>query len=576
VSKETIKVPDIGDASDVEVIEVCVSPGDRVEKDDSLLVLESDKASMEVPSPRAGTVESVIVELGNKVSEGDEILVMSGAEDAENDTDSSNENEAQSTPEKAADADNEASEEAPATESGDDAQATATSDDHDTEQADESSGTGDLDVVVPDIGDAEDAEVIEINISNGDRVEKDDTLIVLESDKASMEIPAPQAGVVKSVQVEVGDKLSEGAPICILEIADDTGTQERSDDTATTSKASRQAADEERVEAPPEQARTTSDKPAASQDTENPPTITSAEMVYAGPAVRLLAREFGVDLGQVPPTGPRGRIVKEDVQDFVKSALGSGAGATAQGAGIPPIPEVDFSKFGKVEQVAMSRLKKLTATAMHRSWLNVPHVHHTDEADITDLEAFRAQCKAQAETRKVKLTPLPFLLKACVAALREYPQFNVSLAPCGTELIQKYYYNIGVAMDTPAGLMVPVVRAVDQKGIWELAEELAALGNKGQKGKLSPEDIQGGCFTVSSLGALGGTGFTPIVNAPEVAILGVSKTQVKPVYLDGEFVPRQLLPLTLGYDHRAVNGVDAGHFMAYLTRLLSDIRGLIL
>jgi len=294
----------------------------------------------------------------------------------------------------------------------------------------------------------------------------------------------------------------------------------------------------------------------------------------AGPAVRLMARELGVDLAKVPATGPKGRILKEDVQTYVKTALEQGA--QTQGAGIPVLPEIDFSKFGEVEEKPLTRIQKLTAAAMQRSWLNVPHVTQFDEADITDLEEFRAQNKSKAQARDLKLTPLPFLLKACAVALREHPQFNVSLSASGKSLIHKNYCHIGIAMNTPVGLMVPVVRDVDKKGIWELAEELTELGLKGQQGKLTKADLEGGCFTISSLGAIGGTGFTPIVNTPEVGILGVSRTQVKPVYIEEEFVPRKMLPLTLSYDHRAINGVDAGQFMTCLTRLLADIRRLVM
>jgi pyruvate dehydrogenase E2 component (dihydrolipoamide acetyltransferase) len=287
-----------------------------------------------------------------------------------------------------------------------------------------------------------------------------------------------------------------------------------------------------------------------------------------------MARELGVDLSQVTATGPRGRILKEDVQAYVKKALTQGGGAA--GAGIPPVPDIDFAAFGEIEAQPLSRIQKLTAAAMQRSWLNVPHVAHFDEADITDLEEFRAQNKEKAKARELKLTFLPFLLKACAVALREHPQFNVSLSADGDTLIHKKYCHIGIAMDTPAGLMVPVIRDVDKKGIWELAEEMTALGEKGKTGKLSKADLTGGCFTISSLGAIGGTAFTPIVNLPEVAILGVSKTQVKPVFIEDAFVPRKMLPITLSYDHRAVNGVDAGQFMTCLTRLLADIRRLVM
>ena len=408
--------------------------------------------------------------------------------------------------------------------------------------------------------------LIEVNIAVGDQVNKEDTLIVLESDKASMEIPSSVSGTVKSLQVKVGDKLDEGAVIAELELKLEAGGQPKTSAS--------------RVDAPVSSA---TDKAAIPQAPEKPPAPVTLPVsktggeVYAGPAVRLMARELGVDLTLVSASGPKGRIVKEDVQAYVKNALTQGDGAQGDGAqtsAIPAVPEIDFSAFGEIEEQPLTRIQKLTAAAMQRSWLNVPHVTQFDDADITDLEEFRAQNKSKAQQRELKLTPLPFLLKACAVALREHPRFNVSLATSGETLIFKKYCHIGIAMDTPVGLMVPVVRDVDKKGIWELAEELTELGLKGQEGKLSKADLEGGCFTISSLGAIGGTGFTPIVNTPEVGILGVSKTQVKPVYIEEEFVPRKMLPLTLSYDHRAINGVDAGQFMTCLTRLLADIRRL--
>ena len=525
-----VLVPDIGDVKDVEVIEVAVKEGDNVEKDATLIVLESDKASMEIPAPQAGVVKAINVGAGDKVSEGSLILVLEAASQAA--SVATKKQETAKTPKAAPVANPSKMEES-------------------------------LTIKVPDIGDASEVEVIEIAVAVGDSVAVDDTLIVLESDKASMEIPATHAGIVEAVLLEVGQKVKQGAPIVVL-------AQSLSSAAPAESPAKNESLSRLNSQAKPN----SGTEPVAVSQQVLP--AKSGKLVYAGPAVRMLARELGVDLTQVKASGPRGRIVKEDVQNFVKQALSEKSKAAPAGSGIPAVPAIDFSQFGEIKLVPMSRVKKLTAAAMHRSWLNVPHVTHFDEADISDLEEFRASKKSQAAERGLKLTPLPFLIKACAAALKKYPQFNVSLAPSGEEIIQKFYFNIGIAMDTPAGLMVPVIRNADKKGVWELAEETTELGAKGQAGKLSKEDLQGGCFTISSLGSIGGTGFTPIVNTPEVAILGVSKTQVKPVFINSEFLPRQMLPLTLSYDHRAINGVDAGQFMTFLTQVLADIRKLVL
>lgn len=533
---QKVAVPDIGGEQEVEVIEISVKPGDRVEENDTLIVLESDKASMEVPSPYAGEVKGISVKVGDKVAEGTDI--------AELELESSEPDAQQEIP-------------------SDEPTKPASDSEPETDTHEPGSGKT-IVVTVPDIGDASDVEVIEVAVAEGDQVAQDDTLVVLESDKASMEIPSPHEGLVGSLLLKVGDKVGEGSPVLELQTSA-ASSEAESSGTPPVDKASNQN-DEQKQE----------QKPTAPKSEEKPPG--AGVLVYAGPAVRMLARELGVDLAKVAPTGPRERILKEDVQNYVKQVLQSEGSKQPSGSGfnISSIPEVDFSQFGEVEEIAMSRVQKLTATAMHRSWLNVPHVTHFDEADITDLEEFRALKKEQASKRGLKLTPLPFLLKACAAALKQHPQFNVSLASSGDALIHKQYCNIGIAMDTPAGLMVPVLRDVDKKGVWELVEEATELGLKGQQGKLKKEDLQGGCFTVSSLGAIGGTGFTPIVNTPEVAILGVSRTQIKPLYLNNEFVPRKMLPLTLSYDHRAINGVDAGKFVTFLTQVLADIRKLVM
>jgi pyruvate dehydrogenase E2 component (dihydrolipoamide acetyltransferase) len=543
VSQQTLTVPDIGGAEDAEVIEVCVAVGDRVEVEQSLIVLESDKASMEVPAEHAGTVIEVLVKEGDGLAEGSPIVVI--------ETDAVEATALPVSPppvEPALAATKpEITEPAPAKAS--------------ESVAIQASEQG---VAVPDIGTDEAVEVIEIVVAPGDTVAEGDSLIVLESDKASMEVPAPFGGEVISLSVAIGDQVRQGDAIAVVKSA---------------------ATETESVATPVE-----AEKPPAGIPAQAPPVITASPAatevdtpapvvggsVYAGPAVRKLAREFGVELSQVDGTGPKGRILKEDVQNFVKSSLGSKSGGPTSGAGIPPIPEIDFSAFGEVDVQPLSRIDKLTAENMHRSWLNVPRVTQFDEADITEMESFRASMKAEAEKKGVKLTPLPFLLKACAAALLDNPKLNSSMGSDGESLVYKNYVHIGMAVDTPAGLVVPVVRDVDKKSLWQLAEETADLALRARDRKLKIQDMQGACFTISSLGGIGGTGFTPIINAPEVAILGVSKLAVKPIWNGSEFEPRKMLPLALAYDHRVVNGADGGRFVTQLCASLADIRRLLL
>jgi len=383
-----------------------------------------------------------------------------------------------------------------------------------------------------------------------------------------MDVPSPAAGVVKSIKVKVGDKVSKGSPI--LDLETEGAAPARSASKAEPKSESKSA------DKPKAAATATESKPQAAATLPEQASGGAGAEVYAGTAVRKLARELGVDLGKATGTGSRGRIVKEDVDAYVKGILQGGAAAPAAGAGLPDIEDIDFSQFGEIEEVEMSKLHRVTAQNMSKNWLNVPHVTQFDEADVTELEEFRSEQKALAEKKGIKLTPLPFIVKACARALQEHPQFNVSLHSSGTKIIQKKYVHIGVAVATPAGLMVPVVKNVDRKTIWEIAAEIAELGEKAKNRKLSKDDMQGACFTVSSLGNLGGTGFTPIVNAPEVAILGVSKTTIKPVYINKAFEPRKMLPFALSYDHRAVNGVDGGMFCNTLSTLLNDIRLLAL
>lgn len=528
------RVPDIGDASDVEVIEVTVAVGDVVEEGDTLIVLESDKASMEIPAPSAGTIQSLAVSEGAKVGEGDEIAVILGSAAAA----------------------------APASPASETVPAAAPV----AEPAATPVASGSIDVAVPDIGDASDVEVIEVAVSVGDTVFEGDTLIVLESDKASMEIPAPADGRVQAISVKEGDKVSEGSPIASL-----AGSVAAAAPVQPAAPTAAPAA----ALAQPKAAAPSAMAPAKAPTTG--PT-SSAVDVHAGPAVRALARDLGVDLTQVTPSGPRNRVLKEDVQNFVKKALANPApAASAQsGSGIPAVKLPDFSKFGPVTREKMSKLHRVTADNMTKSWLNVPAVTQFDEVDITDLEAFRKAKKAAAEKAGVKLTPLPFLIKAAATVLRELPQFNVALDMDSGEIIKKDYVHIGMAVDTPAGLMVPVIRDADKKSIYDIARETIELAGKARDRKLTAADMTGGCFTISSLGSIGGTQFTPIVNTPEVAIMGVSKASMQPVWDGSAFQPRLMMPISLSYDHRAVNGADGARFTTRMAQLLGDIRELLL
>ena len=439
------------------------------------------------------------------------------------------------------------------------------------------------DVLVPDIGDFKDIPVIEVLVKPGDKVSPEESLITLESDKATMEVPAPFGGTVKKMNVKVGDKISEGAVILSLE---------SSDDVTPVAAASSANVPENKVAATPQPAPPpTSDEPpktalpVASETTPASatpaPSRSGSAAAHASPGVRRFARELGVDLAQVTGSGPKNRVLKEDVQAFVKDVMRDGrAPAPSTGAGLalglPAWPVVNFEKFGPIEKQAMSRIRKISGPALHRNWVHIPHITQTDETDITELEAFRKSMSKEAEKLKVKLTPLVFIMKAVVAALKQFPDFNSSLAPEGDALIIKRYYHIGVAVDTPGGLVVPVVRDVDQKGVMQLAAELGTLSAKARDGKLSPVDMQGGTFSISSLGGIGGGHFTPIVNAPEVAILGVSRSAMKPVWDGATFQPRLMLPLSLSYDHRVIDGAQGARFITYLSAVVSDMRRALL
>ncbi|PJY94179.1 dihydrolipoyllysine-residue acetyltransferase [Pseudomonas donghuensis] len=541
---ELIRVPDIG-SGEGEVIELFVKVGDRIEADQSILTLESDKASMEIPAPKAGVVKSLKVKLGDRLKEGDELLELEV------------EGAAAAAPAAAAPAAAPAAAQQPAVAEVPAAPAAAPA------------AATVQDIHVPDIGSSGKAKIIELLVKVGDTVEADQSLITLESDKASMEIPSPAAGVVESIGVKLEDEVGTGDFILKLKVQG----------AAAPAPAPAAAAPAAKAEAAPAAAPAPAAKAEAAPAPAAAPAPSGAK-VHAGPAVRQLAREFGVELSAVAASGPHGRVLKEDVQVYVKAMMqkakeAPAAGATG-GAGIPPIPEVDFSRFGEIEEVPMTRLMQMGATNLHRSWLNVPHVTQFDSADITELEAFRVAQKAVAEKAGVKLTVLPLLLKACAHLLKELPDFNSSLAPSGKAIIRKKYVNVGFAVDTPDGLLVPVIKNVDQKSLLQLAGEAAALAEKARTKKLSADDMQGACFTISSLGHIGGTGFTPIVNAPEVAILGVSKATIQPVWDGKAFQPKLMLPLSLSYDHRVINGAAAARFTKRLGDLLTDIRTMLL
>lgn len=530
---EQINVPNIG--GEGQVIEILVKVGDRVEAEQGIVTLESAKASMEVPTPKAGVIKKLLFKMGDSLKDGDPMLELEVDSDAE---------------EVSADAALTFAEVATVDQDGSHAP---------TPSARVETTAGGIEQInVPNIGG--EGQVIEILVKVGDHVEAEQGIVTLESAKASMEVPTPKAGVIKKLLFKMGDALKDGDPMIELEVAGSAPV----------------AAPKAQAAAPVATATSAKVAPAPVAAPTGVPTGDSKK-VHAGPAVRMIARDFGVDLGLVTPTGPRSRILKEDVQNFVKQQLQQPkAAAVAGGSGIPPIPEVDFSRFGEIEEVPMTRLMQIAAVNLHRSWVNLPHVTHFDQSDITDLEAFRVAQKALGEKKGVKLTILPFLIKACAHILRELPDFNSSLASSGKAIIRKKYVHIGFAVDTPDGLLVPVIRNADQKSLFELAKEAAELAAKARDKKLKVDEMQGACFTISSLGHIGGTGFTPIVNAPEVAILGVTKASMQPVWDGKAFQPRLMLPLSLSYDHRVINGAAGARFTKRLSDILGDIRSLLL
>ena len=549
---EKILIPDIGGATGVSVIEIMVKSGDQVNEEDSLVTLESDKATMEVPSPLNGKVKDIALEIGDKVSEGDLILTMELSNGAASHAfiptaESKSELTSKSTPEQGSQKEGSKAESSPAQTS-----------------QEKSSKAESVEVTVPDIGGATGVDVIEVAINPGDKIAAEDTLVTLEGDKASMDVPSPFAGTVTNVHMQVGDKVNEGDLICIIETGDGESVAPKQELKSETQ--SKQTQPDQSAQSKSTTEKTTESEPQQSGE------------VHAGPAVRRVANAVGVDLAKLKGTGPKSRITKADVKEYVQSFMqGKSTPSADTGLSLPSVPAVDFTKFGEIETQSLSKIKKLAGGFLHRNWVSIPHVTQFGEADITQMEAFRQEQKARAAQEGVKLTPLAFIMKAVVAALREFPHFNASLSPDGSELILKKYFHIGVAVDTPDGLVVPVVRNVEQKGLFDLAKELADVSEKAREEGLGLADMQGGCFSISSLGGIGGTAFTPIINAPEVAILGVSKSSYKPEYqMDGTFVPRLMLPLSLSYDHRVIDGADGARFMMYLASCLADIRTLLL
>ncbi|MES2413833.1 MAG: dihydrolipoyllysine-residue acetyltransferase [Pseudomonadota bacterium] len=550
-----IQVPDIGDFDEVTVIELLVKPGDTIKADQSLLTVESDKASMEIPSSHAGVVKEIKVKLGDKVKQGSVVISLEAEGGATADA-------AAPAPAPAAAATAAAPAPAPAPAP---AAAAAT-------------GSGPVEVRIPDIGDFKDVTVIEVLVKPGDTIKVEQSLVTVESDKASMEIPSSSAGVLKELKVKMGDKLNIGDLLAILEAS-------------AAPAATPAAAAPAPVPAQVAPAATTASAPApapvAAAPAHEPTAALAGNLPHASPSIRKFARELGVPLAEVKGAGPKGRITVEDVQAFTKSVMDGSTRTQAQAAKAPasgggggagldllPWPKVDFTKFGPVERKDMSRIKKISGANLHRNWVMIPHVVNHDDADITELENFRVSMNKENEKAGIKITMLAFLIKASVAALKKFPEFNASLD--GDQLVLKQYFNIAFAADTPNGLVVPVIKDADKKGIVQISQEMGELAKKAREGKLSPGDMQGACFTISSLGGIGGRYFSPIINAPEVAILGVCKSQMEPVWDGKAFQPRLMLPMSLSWDHRVIDGASAARFNAYLGQILGDFRRVLL
>jgi pyruvate dehydrogenase E2 component (dihydrolipoamide acetyltransferase) len=545
--RQEVRVPDLGDFDEVEIVEVMVAIGDHVSEEDPLITLETEKAAMEVPSPLTGSVVELSVATGMRVSVGDVILILeteSAADQSESGNDTTGA-ESESLQESA--------QSMPA--------------------AQPPTAAGPVQIKVPDLGDFAEAEIIEVQVQVGDVLQLEDPIITLETDKAAMDVPATATGKVLSVAVEVGQKVGMGALILELE-GEVSDAVQSAEPTAEPTLASRPDFSTETPVSPsPAPAKQT---PAKRAPASLPP-IDEARFskAHASPSVRKFARELGVDLAQVSGTGQKGRALKEDVKAFVKAIL-TGHGGAAAGPAWPAVPDVDFAKFGDVEIKPLSRIQKISGPRLHASWVNLPHVTQNDEADLTELEARRQKLKASAAENGVRLTPLAFIVKAVVIALKEFPVFNTSLAVGAENLVYKKYFHIGFAADTPNGLLVPVIRDADLKDVMSIAKELGELSEKGREGKLKADEMQGGTFTVSSLGGIGGTTFTPIINAPEVAILGVGRSAYKPVYVNGEFVPRLILPMSLSYDHRVIDGATGVRFTTFLAGVLADVDRVLL
>jgi len=561
-----ILVPDIGDFHDVEVIDIAVKSGDTVKKEDTLISLESEKATLDIPSTDAGVIKELRVKKGDKVSQGSPIavLVRDGAKADKAKTE-------KATPAAKAEA-APAAKSDPAASPAPAAKKPATAS---KPSAPRAAGAGSvIKVPVPDIGEFHDVEVIEIAVKPGDDVAAETTLITLQSDKAAMDIPAPSAGKVKEVLVKAGDRVSKGTPIVTLETSGAASAPAPAGHTISTEEPAPYASAPAPVATPAPGPRAAPPAPIGSQIVGS----SQSARAYASPTVRKFARELGIDLGLVRGSGRKGRILIEDVKSFTKAVMTDNRVFSNKSGGfsLPEIPPVDFSRFGPVETKELSRLKRLSGQNLHRNWVTIPHVTQFDEADITELEEFRKSQQDQAAKKKLKLTLLTFLVKAAVVALRKFPDFNSSLTPDGGSLVTKQYIHIGFAVNTDQGLMVPVIRDADKKGLFDIARELTELAEKARSKKIKPTEMQGGCFTVSSLGHVGGTGFTPIINAPEVAIMGVSRSTMKPVYMDGKFEPRLMLPFTISYDHRVIDGVAAAEFSRYVSDVLTDIREILL
>jgi len=559
MSIEKILVPDVG-GEEVEIIEICFAVGDAIEADEGIVTVETDKASMDIPAPFAGTLASLTVAVGDKIKEGDVIGTLRQAQDESGDTALTG-REVSSTSSEQSEVVVEV--QAPIAEK----QAVAPV----------ASASEVIEVAVPDIGEDGEVDVIEVLVNVGDVIEEEDGLITLETDKATMDVPSTHAGTVKAVFINVGDKVKQGSIVIKLEtvtsVEQSSNEQEKPRMTDSTP-------------APAQAKVASTTAPISSPVPHHPQSGTSNKgTIYSSPSIRRIAREFGVDLTLVKGTGNKNRILKEDVQSYVKYELsrpkanaGSSVAAGEGGLQVVSAKAIDFSKFGEVETKPLTRIQKISGPFLHRNWVTIPHVTQFDEADITNVEAFRKEQNVVCEKQKLgfKITPLVFILKAAADALRTFPVFNSSLSEDGESLIMKKYIHIGVAVDTPNGLVVPVVRDVDQKGIHQLSRELLEISIKARDGKLKAADMQGGCFTISSLGGIGGTAFTPIVNAPEVAILGVSKSEMKPKWNGSEFVPKLMLPLSMSYDHRVIDGAIAARFTVHLAGVMSDIRKLVL